>query len=82
MCVLEAAAGVVEPCDGPSCPFWEPGGAMLQETCAVERLGILAIPAAVECFRETRRELELDATSSARRQAFRRFLPADLEENQ
>jgi hypothetical protein len=82
LCALETAAGVVEACPGSMCPFWESGGAVLQETCAVERLGILAIPAAVECFREVRRELDLDSRGAAGRRALRRALPTDLREEE
>ena len=40
-CTLRSAAhGVSEPCSHERCGFWEPGGAVLEGGCFVERLGI------------------------------------------
>ena len=35
-----SAHGVSEPCSHERCGFWEPGGAVLEGGCFVERLGI------------------------------------------
>jgi len=42
MCSLEAAVGRAEACPEGACPFWEPGGAVLNGRCAVEELGVPA----------------------------------------
>ena len=40
-CTLRRSAhGVSEPCSHERCGFWEPGGAVLEGGCFVERLGI------------------------------------------
>ena len=40
-CTLRRSAhGVSEPCSHARCGFWEPGGAVLEGGCFVERLGI------------------------------------------
>jgi hypothetical protein len=39
-CPLQYAAGRVEVCPGPGCPFWEEGGAVLPGGCIVQRLGL------------------------------------------
>lgn len=38
LCVLVDAAGRIEECPGEGCPFWEPGGAVLEVRCALERM--------------------------------------------
>ncbi len=40
LCPLQYAAGRVEACPGPVCPFWEEGGAVVDAGCAVRRLGL------------------------------------------
>jgi hypothetical protein len=35
-----AARGLAEPCLRERCAFWEPGGAVLDGGCVIERLGI------------------------------------------
>jgi len=40
-CTLRRSAhGVSEPCSRERCGFWEPGGAVLEGGCLIERLGI------------------------------------------
>jgi hypothetical protein len=39
-CTLHLAQGVVEPCTGERCAFWEPGGAVVPGSCLIERLGV------------------------------------------
>ena len=40
-CTLRRSAhGVSEPCSHERCGFWDPGGAVLEGGCFVERLGI------------------------------------------
>lgn len=42
LCSLEAAVGNAEACPEDACPFWEPGGAVLNGRCAFEQLGMSA----------------------------------------
>jgi hypothetical protein len=35
-----AAQGQAEPCPRELCVFWEPGGAVVQGACVIDRLGI------------------------------------------
>lgn len=35
-----AAQGVSEPCPRDPCPFWEPGGAVVEAACGLERLSL------------------------------------------
>ena len=40
-CTLRLAAERrVEPCSTERCAFWEPGGAVVEGSCVVERLGV------------------------------------------
>jgi hypothetical protein len=40
ICRLEQVAGRDAPCPEAGCPFWEPGGAVLEGRCAFERLDL------------------------------------------
>jgi hypothetical protein len=41
ICSLRLAAEArVEPCPGERCAFWEPGGAVIEGGCLLERLGV------------------------------------------
>jgi hypothetical protein len=42
LCSLKATVGKAEACPEDSCPFWDPGGAVLGGRCAVEELGVVA----------------------------------------
>ena len=37
LCSLEYALGRQVPCTADACPFWEPGGAVLEPGCMLER---------------------------------------------
>ncbi len=40
-CILRLAGeGRVEACPGERCVFWEPGGAVLEGGCLIDRLGL------------------------------------------
>lgn len=43
------------------CPFWEPGGAVLEGRCAFERLDLLHRPAVVSELLRLRKELAASA---------------------
>jgi hypothetical protein len=40
ICRLEQVTGREAPCPEAGCPFWEPGGAVLEGRCAFERLDL------------------------------------------
>jgi hypothetical protein len=56
-CRLDALAGVTTLCTEGACPFWEPGGAVLEGRCAFERLDLLRRPAVVSELLRVREEL-------------------------
>ena len=39
-CTLRLAMGVIEACPGERCAFWEPGGAVVEGGCLIERQGV------------------------------------------
>ena len=39
-CTLRLATGVMETCRQQRCAFWEPGGAVVEGGCVIERLGL------------------------------------------
>jgi hypothetical protein len=59
-CTLRLAAqGRAEECPREACAFWEPGGAVVEGTCLIERLGIDLRQAELACYLlETRERLE------------------------
>jgi hypothetical protein len=71
-CRLASAVGRAEPCIGASCPFWEPGGAVLQGRCAFERVS-LSRPELARFLLFVRSQLEAADTPDARRTAGRLF---------
>jgi hypothetical protein len=42
LCSLESAVGRTEACPEGACPFWEPGGAVLDGRCPLERIDLAA----------------------------------------
>lgn len=62
----------VEPCPEGACPFWEAGGALLEEGCGLERLALdVDRPDVAAYLVELRRALE-DARDIREREAARR----------
>jgi hypothetical protein len=59
-CMLRLAAdGTKEACSGERCAFWEPGGAVVEGTCLIERLGVdVRRPDLADYLLETRECLE------------------------
>jgi hypothetical protein len=58
-CTLHLALGVVAPCTGERCVFWEPGGAVLRAGCLIERLGVeVRQPDVAAYLVETRERLD------------------------
>jgi hypothetical protein len=60
MCRLRAVArGESVPCPGDRCVFWEPGGAVVESGCGIERLGIdLSQPGLADYLLGIRERLE------------------------
>ena len=73
-CTLRLATGVVEPCTGERCAFWEPGGAVVEGGCLIERLGVDVRRADLaEYLLETRQRLEQARDRSEAEAAHREF---------
>jgi hypothetical protein len=74
-CMLRLAAdGVNEPCPEERCPFWEPGGAVVDGTCVIERLGVDVRRADLAGYLlETRERLEQARNRAETEQAHREF---------
>jgi len=74
-CTLRLAAeGEVEACPEERCALWEPGGAVLEGNCLVERLGIEARdPELAAYLLETRERLERARDLAEAEQAHREF---------
>ena len=69
-----AAEGTVEVCPRDRCAFWEPGGAVLDGTCLVERLGVdLEDPGLAEYLLEMRERLEQGRDLKEAEEADREF---------
>jgi len=64
LCSLESAVGRQEACPEGACPFWEPGGAVLDGRCAVEEID-LADDAALAAWLLELRERLASAESTA-----------------
>lgn len=81
-CRIRRALGQAEPCPEGACPFWEPGGAVLDAGCGLERRGIDLDRADLAAYLDgLRRELELARDTSEReaaRRAFAELVPPDL----
>jgi hypothetical protein len=75
ICSLRVAAeGCVEPCPGERCAFWEPGGAVIEGGCVVERLGLdLTQPDLAEYLLEVRQRVEQGRVAEELEEAHREF---------
>jgi hypothetical protein len=74
-CTLRLAAqGEIEPCPHDKCAFWEPGGAVVDGSCLIERLGVDLRRADLAVYLlETRERLELVRDRTEAEQAHREF---------
>jgi hypothetical protein len=74
--------GRAEPCPHARCAFWEPGGAVAEGTCLIERLDVdLSTPDLADFLLETRERLEQArdlAEAEAAHREFSRRLGRDL----
>jgi hypothetical protein len=65
LCSLESAVGRCEACPEGACPFWEPGGAVLDGRCAVEELDLAADAALAAWLLEIRARLASAQSTAA-----------------
>jgi hypothetical protein len=72
-CSLESAVGKREACPESACPFWEPGGAVLEGRCAFEELDITADAALATWLLEIRKRLASSESTAAADEARRLF---------
>lgn len=71
-CTLRLATGVMETCRHQRCAFWEPGGAVIEGGCVIERLGLPIFGPDVACYLlETRERLDQARDSSEAEAAHR-----------
>jgi hypothetical protein len=69
ICRLEQAAGRDAPCPQAHCPFWEPGGAVLEGRCAFEGLDLECRPQVAAELLGVRRLLESAVSEAEERRA-------------
>ena len=74
-CTLRLVAeGRSETCPGASCAFWEPGGAVVEGNCLIERLGVdLRTPDLANYLLEARERLDQARDMAAAEAAHREF---------
>jgi hypothetical protein len=65
LCSLEGVVGKVAACPEGACPFWEPGGAVLDGRCAFEELDVTADPALAKWLLEIRERLASAESTAA-----------------
>ena len=73
LCSLEASVGRHEVCPEGACPFWEPGGAVLEGRCAFEDLDIADDTALATWLLEIRERLASSESTVAADEARRLF---------
>lgn len=75
-CTLRLSTGVVETCPQERCAFWEPGGAVVEGGCAIERLGVCILgPDVARYLLQTRERLEQARDLSEAEAAHREVAP-------
>ncbi len=73
-CILRLATGARELCPQQRCAFWEPGGAVVEGSCVIERLGVdLRRPDMARYLLDTRERLEEARDLSEAEAAHREF---------
>ncbi len=72
ICPLDASVGRPRECPELACPFWEPGGALVEGRCAFERLDLAGRPELVTELLHVREQLA-SASSEEERDAWRRY---------
>jgi hypothetical protein len=66
-CPLEALGGRKRACPEVGCPFWEPGGAVVQGRCAFERLDLAGRPEVAAELLRIREQLSSVSAEDERR---------------
>jgi hypothetical protein len=82
LCSLEATVGKLEACPEGACPFWEPGGAVLDGRCAFEELDVTADATLAGWLLEIRERLasaESTVAADAARSLFSHLLNESAE---
>jgi hypothetical protein len=82
LCRIKLALDELETCPEGACPFWEPGGAVVEPACGLERLQLdLGRPDLAAYLVELRLALESARDASERaeaRRAFAGLVPSEL----
>ena len=68
-CRLDALVGREQLCPEDRCPFWEPGGAVLEGRCAFEQADLAGRPALVSELLRVRGQLDAAAAGEEERRA-------------
>jgi hypothetical protein len=71
LCRLATAIGETRPCPREGCPFWEPGGAVLEGRCAFEHVDVTARPELAELLLDLRSTLQRAAAEEEQREPLR-----------
>ena len=72
-CRLQYAAGRFEACPEDACPFWEPGGAVLDGRCAIEQLELPAGSELILRLLTLRKDLEAASAGREAQESLRLF---------
>jgi hypothetical protein len=83
LCRLDASVGLERECPAAACPFWEPGGAVLEGRCAFELVDFEGRQGLVSELRRVREVLDAVGSDEEERRArhlFHQLLNASGEE--
>jgi hypothetical protein len=69
VCRLDEALGRPHPCTTAACPFWQPGGAVLEGRCVLEHVDFERRPELAPELLDARRRLERARTEDEARDA-------------
>jgi hypothetical protein len=73
LCRFQSVLGRIERCPEDPCPFWEPGGAVLEGRCAFDPLDLGGRPELAESLLEIRTALERARTREGELEVWRRY---------
>src|SRR5205085_603 len=85
LCRLQYAAGRIEACPEDRCPFWDPGGVVLDGRCSIEHVDLHANADVVHWLVELRTALKTAQTSgesphARTRRLFHRLVDSGVRE--